>query len=324
MADEKLEENITSDEEPLARFYAPYDVVPLVLCVLIVAANATAILLVLRSAKLRNATNGVLVSLAVSDLLAGVVGVPLYLACTTSYDTGCCVASVLVWRFVSISTVLHLTLVTADRYVSIVHVTRYETIVTGKASAVLVAIVWICAASVSLVQLCWVGLQQATDGEEHQTVVYSIVVLVVFLGLPLVTMLYSYARILACVLHFRSKQKASTTAKRPSKTDPLDRIMTHWKTALVFAAMIIVFIVCWVPYFTLEVLYNSHKLDSLPVWAWYVLFYYTRFAASLVNPLIYIFGKQDLRAALLECFGCSHTPITGESTTNDEIIQSRV
>lgn len=43
-------------------------------------------------------TNGVLASLAVSDFLAGLVGIPLYLACNVTYNPSWCLSSAAFWR----------------------------------------------------------------------------------------------------------------------------------------------------------------------------------------------------------------------------------
>lgn len=301
------EGNETLDEEFASGFSARYDAYPILLTVLIVVANGTALALVAWKKKLQTVTNGVLASLAVSDLLAGLVGVPLYLACNATYDTPWCLSSAVFWRFVSVSTVLHLTILTIHLFVTVVHVTRYEFLLKRKASTALVCTAWVSAAFISLLQLSWITVEDERSEEErlrlHMT--YSIVVLVLFLGVPLVIMIYCYLRIFAFVCLYKRKQKAGLSEKDDSLDDqPFAKVASNWKTAVVFAGMLAVFLICWAPYFILELVVDDEGMESLPLWVVYTLFYFTRFTASVVDPVLIVLGKRDFRGALCECLPC--------------------
>lgn len=299
------EGNETLGEEFGNGFSVHYDVYPIILAVLIVVANGTALILVLRRKKLQTVTNGILASLAVSDLLAGLAGVPLYLACNlTGYSPPWCLSSAAFWRFVSVSTVLHLTVLTMHLFAAVVHAARYEFLLKQRASVCLVCACWICAAIVSLIQLSWIGSEDDSDDEVQHKLrihhVYSIAVLIMFLGVPLVTMVYCYTRIFAFVRLYERERKAGIKKDGP--------LASNWKAAVVFAGMLAVFLICWAPYFILELMEDDGAMESLPLWAVYLLFYYTRFTASAINPVLFVLGKRDFRSALCECLGCCRTP----------------
>ena len=109
---------ITDDEHD--EFYEGYfdpkaDVLPIVLAVLIVFVNGLVLFLMSRKTYLRSNTNLLLCSLAVSDLLTGLVSVPLFITCNIVRQSAVCIMEDQMSRFISASIVCHLMSVTADR-----------------------------------------------------------------------------------------------------------------------------------------------------------------------------------------------------------------
>ena len=92
------------------------DVVPLVLALLIVFINTFVLVLIFRKKYLRTNTNLLLWSLAMSDLLTGVVSVPLFITCNIIRQSAICIMEEQMSRFISASIVCHLMSVTMDRY----------------------------------------------------------------------------------------------------------------------------------------------------------------------------------------------------------------
>ncbi|XP_020618673.1 D(5)-like dopamine receptor [Orbicella faveolata] len=323
------EGNETLDDEFVNGFSAHYDVYPVVLAVLIIVANGTALALVVRKKKLQTVTNGVLASLATSDLLAGLLGIPLYLVCNLTYHTAWCLSSAVFWRFVSISTVLHLTILTMHLFATVGHLTRYEFVLRRKATTCLVCTAWLCAAFVSLVQLSWIIVEDDRSEEERLRVhlTYSIAVLVLFLGVPLATIVCCQLRIFAFICVYKRECKARVSEKSNSSDDqPFAKVASTWKTAVVFAGMSAVYLICWAPYFILELVVDDAEMESLPLWAVYMLFYFTRFTASAVNPILFVVGKSDFRRALREWLHCCSTAKAEEEAdhgTMHSLVQSQ-
>lgn len=124
-----LHQNTTKDD--IQGFFDPKaDVVPLVLAVLIISINSVVLVLMSRKRHLRSNTNLLLGSLALSDLLTGLVSVPLFSTCNIVRQSAICVSEEQMSRFISASIVCHLMSVTVDRYLAILHPLRYASLVT--------------------------------------------------------------------------------------------------------------------------------------------------------------------------------------------------
>ena len=91
------------------------DVLPICLAVLIVFVNGLVLVLMARKKYLRLITNLLLCSLAVSDLLTGLVSVPLFITCNIVRQSAICILQDQMSRFISSSIVCHLLSVTTDR-----------------------------------------------------------------------------------------------------------------------------------------------------------------------------------------------------------------
>ena len=96
-------------------FSATVDVPPITIGLLIVLANGLVLVLVARNKHLRTTTNLLLCSLALSDLLTGLVSIPLFLTCNILRQSPLCIADDQMLRFTSVSIVCHLVAVSADR-----------------------------------------------------------------------------------------------------------------------------------------------------------------------------------------------------------------
>lgn len=290
--------NQTDQDDPhevTVGFIPIVDTVPVVLAVLIIAANGIGILLFIRNRRLRNTTNTFLVSLAISDLTTGLFAIPFYLVCSATQST-LCTTALLFWRFTTTSTVLHLLVVTLDRYVAIVHAIRYHTIVTRSRASLAIFIIWALSLFVSLIQLSLPLVNHAED--DNTTVIYLLATLVVFFVLPLIVMIYSYISILNIVrYHEKQIKRQNLPSVLVHRKESVLDIPAQWKSALVFLVMTIVYVICWFPYFV-YMLRDALFPISIPLWAEYVFFYYPRFFTSLANPIFYIVGKHDFRKVL--------------------------
>lgn len=146
------------ENEEILGFSPNYDIFPLVLAIVIVVCNTLVLRLIIGVKSLRTGPNFILGSLAFSDLLSGVPGIPLYLACSAVQTTIVCGITQVLTRFFSISVVLHLILVSIDRYVAVTRAMRYRSLVTKRKAIFSLFFVWTAAAFVALIQLSWVGL----------------------------------------------------------------------------------------------------------------------------------------------------------------------
>ncbi|XP_031560379.1 trace amine-associated receptor 4-like isoform X2 [Actinia tenebrosa] len=226
-------------------------------------------------------TNFCLVYLAVSDLLASIVAIPLIVICNTTADLDC-TAMDFATRFIAISTILHLMVVSTERFIMIVYPMYYIKLVTKKRIIVVLGSVWVFSLTVVLIQLSWVI-------NETQAVKYDLSYsLTTFCGIVLPAlcfMIFIYSKIFT-VLRIQIKKikrhniPESLQANKVSE-DVASKRSEH-RAVLVFALMIITF-----------VLDLGIEVPAAEFWL------FLRFATSLMNPLLYTFLKTDFKKALI-------------------------
>ena len=296
------------EAETILGFSPEFDTFPLLLAIFIAALNSLILFLTAKVKSLRTVTNLILGSLAVSDLLSGVLGIPLYLACSAVQKTVVCAITQMLTRFFSISVVLHLLLVSVDRHVAVVHAIRYRSLVTKRRILSLLLSVWLTAIFVALIQLSWLGLDINVNEDSNEktasiNIVYDILCIIFFFLVPLITMIFCYTTIFLALrqqlraikqnnvgLCFKVEQRRSYSRER--------------RAAIIFLSMIVVYIICWLPYFLLDLQHQfENDFFSLPVSVEYAVFYYPKFLNSVLDPLLYVYRKHDFRQAIRATLG---------------------
>ena len=278
-------------------FTVQIDLVAIVLALLIIAINSLVVFLFARNRPLRTANNLILVSLAVSDLLTGVLTLPLFVACNIVQGNAVCFASIFPIIFTSVSTVSHLVVITVDRWISVRQPLRYISIVTKARALLAVAAIWLNAVMVTLLQFLWLdptsfdAHQPPSEHERRSEIIFDSVCFALFVGLPLPFMAATYVWIFRQVRRHSQNIRLQATALVGRGTHA--RMRQEGRAALMFAGMFLMYAVCWAPYFLLRLQLNTTNISySL---GYFLLF--LRFGCSFLNPCIYIFGKHDFRKA---------------------------
>lgn len=274
----------------------------------IVIANSLVLLLIRRKRRLRTTTNFMLASLAASDLLTGLLAVPMVIACSTTLITEVCVAMDVLNRFLAFSSVGHLTLLSIDRYIRVTKLLQYPSIVTDERVGWMLASVWIFALVASMVQLVWI-LSAFENNMSEATLIrfeigYDIFCVATLVVLPLLLMTMIYTKIFVNL-----RRQNHEIHSELSSEQSLDRInvgrrrLNEKKIASLFIAMIAVFISGLFFYFLWALMddFEVQALHSLSDKAMNnitiaVLFF--RFFTALCNPLLCTFIKQDFLDAL--------------------------
>ena len=175
---------------------------------------------------------------------------------------------------------------------------RYTSLVTRRKCMVVIVFIWLISAIAALVELTWLD---PVHHDPHDDVpedalkaelIYDIVFLVFFFLLPFTLMCFTYVSIIFEIVR---QSRIIQRQNLPSSHNARQRNRQERKAVAIFAAMLLVYIVCWLPYFGLR------RFDhiELPIFLIYVIIW-LRYLASLLNPCMYIFGKQDFRRALFE------------------------
>ena len=266
-------------------------------CALIIASNSVVIALMCWKETLRTLSNIILVSLAVSDFLSGLMGIPLLFACAIARPISLitCISSALFMRFTAVSTMLHFVLVACDRYAMINHPMRYHTIVTRTRVRCALTAVWFISPTVSTVQMAWYNLNEDLREKKREDEVYIVFLVVTFFALPLLCMLCSYSRILIMSLRL----VFASRARRANLGDgSVNSIVRDLRGTVIVISMLVVFAGCWLPSYLL-ILQDHTNVKIIPISSWGLcLFPFLRFIPPMSNPAFCAFCKRDFRYAL--------------------------
>ena len=289
----------------------------IVLAFLIIAVNLCVIGVVWKIKRLHKWQNYLLVSLAFSDLGTGLFGLPTALACTyISTSRGCifCSVSYTFTKFISISTILHLLIITHERFVSIVYPFRHKSAKPFRLKLVLAAI-WTISLTVALVPFTWMDPKACVGHDEtaKHWLIYTATTVILFLAIPMILFIYAFVSMfLAVRVHIRKRERLRATQVSGSDASINPRALhaslrKEVKVAIIFAIMWIIFVICWSPYFALSIMDELEGVGKdLPetfTQAADVL----RFLTSLLNPLLYSFAKKDFGQALRGSFAMYQT-----------------
>ena len=272
----------------------------IVLCLLILAFNGIVVALMYWKESLRTRSNIILVSLAISDLMSGLFGIPLFFACSLSITSApqqngppiACVCSVLFFRFTAVSTVFHFVLSACDRYILIIRPFLYQNLLKLSRVRFALIVIWTSSPLIASIQLAWYKTENLWEMKKQNTV-YFLVLLVAFLALPLFLMLCIYTHILVLSVHHLHALRV----RRDNLGGMIDRrsIARDMRGNVIWISMLAVFASCWFPFF-LMILQSYSRLQIIfpsPFAFCYVLF--ARFVPPVTNPLFCTLCKRDFR-----------------------------
>ncbi|EDO34450.1 predicted protein [Nematostella vectensis] len=274
---------------------------------LIVAMNSLVIVLVHKNRFLQTTTNYSLVSLALSDLLSGLVAIPLITLCNYTHDNYVCTAMDLTSRFLCLSTILHLLSIALERHIFIVYKLNTE-VVTPIIVYLLLSCIWLFSLATTLVQLVWIDVNAVNltkPGMAYTEMIYNAVFVFVLVMLPILAIIYSYARIYFVL---RKTHKTITEQENSVQSDKVKvrrarfRRVKERRALFVFVGMFLNYALGWFHYFIgglnrdiTDV--GGSLMPPVPFWL-DVVFLYARFLTSLINPLLYTFFKMDFKQAI--------------------------
>ena len=270
------------------------------MCLLIVAVNGLVIFLIRKKESLRTTTNLFLASLALSDLMSGLVGIPLLVSCLVRDLINVCVSSAIFIRFTAISSVCHVLLIACDRYIFIIHGMQYHSLVTKQRAIAATIVVWLFSLLASVIQLSWylfyeIAFTEYEEITEDFNRKYSIACIVLFFAVPLLLMGYIYGRI------FQISFKSNKTDRQAGKNlqQPSRSLLHEWRGRNVLLITVVIFAGCWFPYFMamLDDYMNTSEQTLMPLWAQRLLIF-LGFIPPILNPILCTLAKKDVRRAL--------------------------
>uniref|UniRef100_A0A672IE04 Histamine H2 receptor n=1 Tax=Salarias fasciatus TaxID=181472 RepID=A0A672IE04_SALFA len=294
---------------------------------LTVGGNVLVCLAVCASRRLRCLTNCFIVSLAVTDLLLGLLVLPFsaLLQFREEWPLGPVFCNFYISMDVMLCTasILTLLVISLDRYLAVTMPLRYASLVLPWRVAVAMASVWTVSVAVSFlpIQMGWNTVNGTVQNygpgasekkcrfELNRPYVLTDSVLTFYL--PLLTMCWTYLRILRIA---RAQAKRIISARPTCVTMAL----REHKATVTLAAVIGAFVVCWLPYFILFTVLGLKEHPDPSTEPEFTIVLWLGYANSAINPILYGALNRDFRSAytqLLRCRWCSYSKATCRKAT---------
>ncbi|XP_034147855.1 histamine H2 receptor-like isoform X2 [Esox lucius] len=300
------------------------------LILLTVCGNVLVCLAVCATRRLRCLTNCFIVSLAVTDLLLGMLVLPFSaLSYFTEWPLGPTFCNIYTSLDVMLCTASILTLlaISLDRYLAVTMPLRYSSLVLPRRVAVAMAAVWAVSLAVSFlpIHLGWNtedGKVQNLGPEEHGECKfelnpsYAAVDASLTFYLPLLVMCWTYYRILRIARgqarriihtrpHLNNNGGGDPSSTPPSALNSVTAVaLREHKATVTLAAVIGAFVVCWFPYFTMFTIKGLKKQTDFP--SKYPIVVWLGYANSALNPVLYAALNRDFRSAYARLLRCGY------------------
>ncbi|XP_015336509.2 neuromedin-U receptor 1 [Marmota marmota marmota] len=304
--------------------FAPICATYLLIFVVGTMGNGLTCLVILRHKAMRTPTNFYLFSLAVSDLLTLLVGLPLELyEMWHNYPfllgVGGCYFRTLLFETVCLASVLNVTTLSVERYIAVVHPFQARTVVTRANVRRRLGAIWGLALLCSLPNTSLHGLQQlhvpcrgpVPDSAVCMVVrpraLYNLVVqatALLFFCLPMATI-----SVLYLLVGLRLKQEAKGKGIRVASDTPRVPLQDRGRRQVtkMLYVLVVVFGICWAPFHADRLMWSlvSHWTEGLLLAFQCVhlvsgVFFYL---GSAVNPVLYSLMSTRFQETFREALG---------------------
>lgn len=303
------------------------------LILLTVSGNVLVCMAVCASRRLRCLTNCFIVSLAVTDLLLGLLVLPFsaLLQLNSEWPLGPAFCNFYISMDVMLCTASILTLlaISVDRYLAVTRPLRYASVVLPWRVAVAMASVWTVSVAVSFlpIQMGWNTVNGTVQNhgpwaperkcrfELNRPYVLTDALLTFYL--PLVAMCWTYLRILriaraqakriigarpTCITSYYCRDNPSTSTTVVSSVTAV--ALREHKATVTLAAVIGAFVVCWLPYFILFTVLGLKEHPDPSTVPEYPIVLWLGYTNSALNPILYGALNRDFRSAYTHLLKC--------------------
>ncbi|XP_037678960.1 histamine H2 receptor [Choloepus didactylus] len=289
------------------------------LILITIAGNVVVCLAVGLNRRLRSLTNCFIVSLAITDLLLGLLVLPFsaiyQLSCTWSFGSIFCNIYTSLDVMLCTASILNLFMISLDRYCAVTDPLRYPVLVTPMRVAISLVLIWVISITLSFlsIHLGW-NSRNETNWDNHPTLkckvqvneAYGLVDGLVTFYLPLLIM---------CVTYYRIFKIARDQAKRINHIGSWKAVtIKEHKATVTLAAVMGAFIVCWFPYFTVFV-YRGLRGDDVINEVFEAVVLWLGYANSALNPILYAALNRDFRTAYQQLFCCGSVGCDAQETS---------
>ncbi|KAM8745903.1 trace amine-associated receptor 13c-like [Acanthopagrus schlegelii] len=257
--------------------------------VLTVVLNLLVIISISHFRQLQTPTNLILLSLAVSDLLVGLVVMPpeiIMMQSCAFLDKLSCALFYLFSFILTSASVGSMVLISVDRYVAICYPLRYSSMITPRRVQIYLSLCWFCSVTFNFMllkdHLSQTDLLNSCLQECFLVInyIFGAVDLLVTFFCPLTVIIVLYMRVFVVAVSQARVMRSQISALR-SNTVTVKR--SEMRAARTLGVILLVFVLCLLPYYSSSIAGQDTKSVASSVQIW--LFY----CNSTFNPLIYAF-----------------------------------
>ncbi|XP_015603568.1 neuromedin-U receptor 1 [Cephus cinctus] len=300
-----------------------------------IVGNVSTCIVIARNKSMHTATNYYLFSLAISDLLLLVSGLPaeIYLVWSKyRYVFGevFCVLRGLAAEMSTNATVLTITAFTIERYVAICHPFLSQTMSKLSRAIKLILLIWVIAASFAIPQALQFGIVTGpTEDSDYLMCTFKTEIIqhsfelstFLFFVVPMVLITVLYV-LIGLKLHQSNMMKSDSgksyvARKSYGKSRHRDRNCRHHagkssrRVLKMLVAVVLAFFICWAPFHVqrLIAIYGTNSADHInsnSPWMefLYLLFTYVSgvlyYVSTTINPILYNIMSNKFREAFME------------------------
>ncbi|XP_038576607.1 trace amine-associated receptor 13c-like [Micropterus salmoides] len=269
---------------------------------LTVALNLLVIISVSHFRQLHTPTNILLLSLAVSDFLVGLLLMPgEILRKTSCWFLGDLMCSLFMYvsYIIASASVGDMVLISVDRYVTICHPLHYTTRITVRRVKLCVCLCWLC----SVFYNCLFVKDELTQAERYKSCFGECVIVVDYITgaidlvltfvVPVSLIILLYMRVFVVAVSQARAMRSHITAVTLQRSVTLTAKKSELKAARTLGVLIFVFLICFCPYYCASLAGDSLLNTSSASFVLF-LFYFN----SCLNPVIYAMFYPWFRRAV--------------------------
>ncbi|XP_003209200.1 neuromedin-U receptor 1 [Meleagris gallopavo] len=332
-----------------SNFFIPVCVIYLLIFAVGAVGNTLTCIVILRHRFMRTPTNYYLFSLAVSDLLVLLLGMPLELYDMWSnypflLGAGGCYFKTLLFEAVCFASILNVTALSVERYIAVVHPLKAKYVVTRNHAKRVIITIWVVSVICSIPNTSIHGLQplyvpgrgRVPDSEICTLVkprlTYNLIIqitTIVFFFLPMGTISILY--LLIGLQLKKEKMLEALGAKSSGDTNYHrvrgQKVKRRQVTKMLFV-LVVVFGICWAPFHTDRLVWSFISTWTGPMLHMFQyvhiisgIFFYL---SSAANPILYNLMSTRFREMFKEVMchpgqhppgSCKHSPSVTHATT---------
>ncbi|XP_026075935.1 trace amine-associated receptor 13c-like [Carassius auratus] len=232
--------------------------------------------------KLHTPTNLIILSLAVADMLFGLVmpieAMRLIEICWYFGDTFCGLYTIFIWMLLS-SSLSNLVLIAVDRYVAVCNPLLYPQKITMTKTLISICLSWVCTSTYSTAFV--ISLRTYICYGECSVIMgfsWRVTDLLISFIFPCLLIISLYLRIFYVV---HQQVKVINTLMKGAKcvNEVSVRRKSESKAALTLGIIVTVYLLCWIPYYICSISAVSSIAIHVLTWVMYI--------NSGLNPMVY-------------------------------------